>query len=199
MPDPICMSALAGIDAPRGLAIDIREVPGRGMIDLRGLPSDAAFMVAARDVLGTDLPAQPRSSAATGDVTALWLAPDQWLVLCSDPQALLARLNTAFAGTHSLCVDVSDMRAVIRLEGEGWREILMKGCSLDLLSNSYPPGTVRRLAYAGIAALLHVVAGDTADLYVFRSYAHYAWEFLTTSARESGMIRLYRPQETPGV
>ena len=199
MPEPVYLSPLAGVAPPSGLAIDIREVSHRGMIDLRGLPSDAAFMAATRDVFGVDLPIAPRTSVSAGDVTALWLAPDQWLILCPDPQALLGRLTAALSAIHSLAVDVSDMRAVIRVQGEGWREILMKGCSLDLLSSEYGPGTVRRLRYAEIAALLHVVAPDTADLYVFRSYAHYAWEFLATSARESGMIRLYRPQATPEV
>lgn len=167
------------------------------MIDLRGLATDTAFMAAARDILGLDLPTQPRTSVSEGDVTALWLAPDQWLILCADARQRHADLTKALGGIHSLAVDVSDMRAIIRLEGEGWREVLMKGCSLDLLSNGYSPGTVRRLRFAEIAALLHVVSDNEADLYVFRSYAHYAWEFLLASARESAKIKVFGRQNLP--
>ena len=197
MSDALQQSALAGAMPPSGLAIDIAEVTKRGMIDLRGLPSDPAFLAAVRDVLGADLPVTPRSSTSAGDITVLWLAPDQWLILCADACSLRERLAAALVRIHSLAVDVSDMRTIIHVSGSGWREVLMKGCSLDLLSGDYGPGTVRRLRYAEIAALLHIIGDDQADLFVFRSYAHYAWEFLATSARESGMIRLFGRQELP--
>jgi sarcosine oxidase gamma subunit len=48
------------------------------------------------------------------------------------------------------------MRAVLRLEGEGVREVLLKGSSLDLLNENYAAGTVRRMRFAEIAALLHM-------------------------------------------
>ena len=91
-------------------------------------------------------------------------------------------------------VDVSDMRAVIRMEGEGCREIIMKGTSLDLLSAEYAPGLVRRMRFAEIAALLNVVEDDVFDIYVFRSYAHYAWDFLRAAAREPAKVRLFGKQ-----
>lgn len=192
-------SPLAGITPPSGLAVVIREIPDRGMIDLRGLSTDAAFMSAVRDVLGVALPTQPRSSAAWGDVRVLWLSVDQWLILTTRNKSheILAGLRRALAGVHSLAVDVSDMRAVIRLEGEGVREILMKGTSLDLLAPSVQPGFCRRMRFAEIAALLHVVEETVFDVYVFRSYARYAWDFLCTAAREPAKVTLFGAQRTP--
>jgi sarcosine oxidase subunit gamma len=192
-------SPLAGVSAPTGLAISLREIPDRGMIDLRGFASDAKFMAAAKGILGASLPKQPRTSVSWGDIKVLWLSTDQWLILCPRTKtgALLAELRGALAGIHSLAVDVSDMRAVIRMEGEGSREILMKGTSLDLLSPDYAPGTARRMRFAEIAALLHVVEEDIFDIYVFRSYAHYAWEFLLATAREPAKIRLFGKQTIP--
>lgn len=190
-------SPLAGVTAPPGLAVSLREIPDRGMIDLRGLTSDRKFMAAAKDVLGAGLPKTPRSSVSWGEVKILWLSIDQWLILCPRTKTteLLAALRTALAGVHSLAVDVSDMRAVIRMEGEGSREVLMKGTSLDLLSDDYQAGTCRRMRFAEIAALLHVVEDDIFDIYVFRSYAHYAWEFLATTAREPAKVKLFGVQD----
>ena len=71
---PTIADALAGVAAPEGLAISIREIPDRGMIDLRGLASDRKFMAAAKEVLGVDLPKQPRTSVAWGDIKLLWLS-----------------------------------------------------------------------------------------------------------------------------
>ncbi len=187
-------SALAHRPAPDNLSISMREISERGMIDLRGLASDQKFMAAVKSVIEIDLPKAPRSSATWGDVKALWLSPDQWMILCtrSKTTALLAELKAALGKIHSLAVDVSDMRAIIRLEGEGVRETLMKGSSLDLISNDYKAGAVRRMRFAEIAALLHVVEENVIDVYVFRSYAEYTWAFLTKAARKGSELRLFK-------
>jgi sarcosine oxidase subunit gamma len=193
-------SALKGREAS-GLSARLREIPERGMIDLRGTASDRKFLNAAKEVLGVELPKQPRCSTSWGDVRVLWLSIDQWLILCPRNKApdLVASLRKRMQGLHTLTVDVSDMRAILRLEGEGIREVLLKGTSLDLLSDGYAPGTVRRLRFAEIAALLHVVEDDIVDLYVFRSFAEYAWEFLCTAARQGAEVRLLGKHAVAGV
>ena len=189
-------SPLAHCEAPQGLCIGLREISDRGMIDVRGSASDKKFMGVVKKVLGLDLPKAPRSSVSWGDVKALWLSIDQWLILCSRAKAgeLAAALKAELAAIHSLVVDVSDMRAVLRLEGEGVREVLLKGSSLDLLSEDYAPGTVRRMRFEEIAALLHVVEDTVFDVYVFRSYADYAWDFLLATARAPAKVKLFGKQ-----
>lgn len=193
MLEPVLNSPLAHRETAANTSIQLHEISTRGMIDLRGLASDRKFMAAAKQVLGVDLPKAPRTSTTWGDVKALWLSPDQWLILCARDKApaLQAELSKALDGIHALVVDVSDMRCVIRLEGEGVRETLMKGCSLDLLSADYGPGIVRRVRFAEIAALLHVVEENVIDLYVFRSYADYTWDFLLKAARKGSEVRLF--------
>lgn len=194
MLEPQFESALAHRAAPDNLSISMRDIAERGMIDLRGLATDKKFMAAAKSVLGFDLPKAPRTSASWGELKALWLSPDQWLILCtrSKTTALLAELNAALGKIHSLAVDVSDMRSIIRLEGEGVRETLMKGSSLDLISDDYKAGTVRRMRFAEIAALLHVVEDNVIDIYVFRSYADYTWAFLLKAARKGSEVKLFK-------
>lgn len=189
-------SPLAHREAPQGLSIELREITDRGVVDVRGSANDKKFMAAAKKVLGLDLPKAPRTSVSWGDVKALWLSIDQWLILCSRAKAseLVAALRAELGSVHSLIVDVSDMRAVLRLEGEGVREVLLKGSSLDLLSDDYVPGTVRRMRYAEIAALLHVVENTVFDIYVFRSYADYAWDFILATARAPAKVSLFGAQ-----
>ena len=194
MLEPQFESALAHRAAPDSTSISLHEISSRGMIDLRGLATDKKFMAAAKEALGFDLPKVPRTSNGWGDVKALWLSPDQWLILCGREKspALLEGLQKALGKIHSLAVDVSDLRCIIRLEGEGTRETLMKGCSLDLLSDDYKPGTVRRVRFAEIAALLQVVEDNVIDLYVFRSYADYTWDFLLKAARKGSEVKLFK-------
>mgnify|MGYP001792851466 CR=1 FL=1 len=178
-------SALADRPAPTATYISIREIPTRGMIDLRGLINDRKFMTNAKDVLGIDLPKAPRTSHSFGEVKALWLSPDQWLILCahSKASALQAELSNALTKSHASAVDVSDMRSIIRLEGDGAREVLMKSGSLDFTDDEFAPGYVRRMRFAEIAALIHIVEPNIIDLYVFRSTARYAFDFLQKAAR----------------
>lgn len=189
-------SPLAQRAAPQDLSVELREITERGMIDVRGSVADKKFMAAAKKVLGLDLPKTPRTSASWGDVKALWLSIDQWLILCAKSKVdeFVAALRSELASVHSLVVDVSDMRAVLRLEGEGVREVLLKGSSLDLLSDDYKSGTVRRMRFAEIAALLHVVEDSVFDVYVFRSYADYAWDFLLATARAPAKVKLFGRQ-----
>lgn len=186
-------SPLAHRSASTDTTVTIREISERGMIDLRGAPTDKKFMAAAKSVLGVDLPKQPRTSAAWGDIKVMWLSPDQWLVTCARGKAeeLADDLSSALAGIHSLAVNVSDMRAIIRLEGEGVREVVMKGSTLDLTDGDYTPGTVRRMRFAEIAALLSIVEDNVIDIYVFRSYADYTWNFLVKAARKGSEVRLF--------
>jgi sarcosine oxidase, subunit gamma len=190
-------SALAQRKEPTELSISMREIAGRGMIDLRGLSTDKKFMKAAKDVLGLDLPKAPRTTNTWGDMKALWLSPDQWLILCpgDKTQKLLAELNATLKGIHALAVDVSDMRAIIRLEGEHARTTVMKGTSIDLTHGDYPPGTIRRMKFAEVGALLHIIEDDVIEVYVFRSYADYAWEFLLKAGRKGSEVRLFAKAE----
>ena len=193
MLEPAFESALAHRAEPDNTYVSLREIVTRGMIDLRGLTTDRKFMIAAKDVLGLELPKTPRTSNTFGDVKALWLSPDQWLILCAREKApvLAADLAKAVEKTHALAVDVSDMRSIIRIEGECAREVMMKGCSLDLADAEFSPGYVRRVRFAEAAALFNVVESETIDLYVFRSYANYAWDFLLKAARKGSEVTAF--------
>ena len=186
-------SPLASLAAPTDTYVSMREIAERGMIDLRGSASDRKFMAAAKSALGVELPKQPRTTATWGDVRVFWLSPDQWLITCprAKAQELAEQLSKDLAGIHSLAVNVSDMRAIIRLEGEGEREVVMKGSAIDLTHGDYPPGTVRRMRFAEIAALLHIVEDNVIDIYVFRSFAQYTWDFLRKAARKGSEVRVF--------
>ena len=179
-----------------GLTIALKEVDDRGMIDLRGRAGDERFLAKVREVLGFDLPLQPRTSTEAGEVAALWLSVDQWLIICprAEARSLQARLAGALEGVHALAVDMSDARAIFRLEGDNGREVLNKGTSVDFTGPEIAAGFVRRVRYAEIAALVHVLsmAPFACDLYVFRSYAEYAWSFLSFTAREAARVELFR-------
>jgi len=201
MPEPVFTSPLGGRSALSGLSVSMREISDRGMIDLRGDPRDSAFRGAAEAVLGVPLPTEPRTSAGAEPLIILWLSTDQWLILCprADTGRILADLRARLGAIHSLAVDMSDARAIIRLEGDGARVVLMKGTPVDLTLPGHGAGRVRRLRFGEIGALVHVVSEgpDVIDLYVFRSYAGFAWDFLLATATSGSSLALFGEQDAP--
>mgnify|MGYP003418723730 FL=1 len=53
------------------------------------------------------------------------------------------------------------------------------------------------MRFAEIAALLHVVEDDVFDIYVFRSYADYAWNFLLATCKDAAAVQLFGRQAVP--
>jgi len=190
MLEPQFETALAHRNEPNNTYVSLREIPTRGMIDLRGASGDRKFVAAAKEVLGVELPKAPRSSNSFGDVKALWLSPDQWLIVCARDKApeLTLALQQLLAKSHTLAIDVSDMRSIIRIEGESAREVMMKSGSLDFEDPEFVQGYVRRMRFAEIAALFNIVEANVIDLYVFRSYANYAFEFLLKASRQGSKV-----------
>jgi sarcosine oxidase, subunit gamma len=178
---------------PRGVRLG--ERPGLGKIDLRGDPHGRGFMAAVGRVLDLLLPNEPCTSAARDQISALWLGPDQWLVTCpaNDTPALLAALREALAGVHAAITDVTDGRVAFRLAGPSARDVLAKGCPLDLHAPAFPPGRCAQTLLAKASVLIHLVddkpeGGASFDVYVARSFAHYLCTWLEDAGREYGVL-----------
>jgi sarcosine oxidase subunit gamma len=194
-------SALAHRDdrhAAHGLSVRLREIADRAMIDVRGLTSDPDFMSRTESALGLTLPQTPRTSASRDGLTVLWLSVDQWLVTAPHGEAaeLVSSLTEKLQGVHSLVADMSDARAIFRLEGDNVREVLNKGTSVDFTASEHVAGSVRRILFAQVAALTHVVSErpDVIDLYVFRSYADHVWRYILAVGRDGARIKLFGRQ-----
>ncbi len=187
----------------QALLIDMRERNDVGMIDLRGSCDDKAFMKNAAAALGVALPSEPRTSAHKGELSVLWLSIDQWLITVplKSRDKLLASLNKKLTKNQCLVCDMSDARTIIRLTGDQVREVLIKGCSHDVTLPEFASGTVRRMLFAEVAALCHFADSnpDIVDLYVFRSYANYVWEWLLQTAHEDAGLGLFQKQDVPVV
>lgn len=188
MPEPVTALHGARYD---GLA-SIADAGPTGMITLRGdLASDAVAQAVHR-ATGLDVPAQ--REACTSDAhAALWMAPDELLLICPHPQVTdsLAAIEAALADQHFLAVDVSDARCHIHVAGSGAREVLAKLCPVDLSPEAFTPGMVRRTRMAQIAAAFWLDEGGTFHLICFRSVAGYAFSVLKTAATPGGEVGIY--------
>jgi sarcosine oxidase subunit gamma len=105
-----------------------------------------------------------------------------------DAGALLAALEQALHGTHTLVSDVSHSRVVFALEGEHAREVLLKGSSLDLDAAAFRVDQCAQSALARAHMLLHQVSDAPGyHVYAHRSFADYVFSWLCDAAQEYGL------------
>jgi sarcosine oxidase, subunit gamma len=187
-PTPAPVSALAGARA-RDALIDIEDTGLRGQMTLKGNLADPEIAAAVREVAGVDMPGTWRAAFA-GVRGAVWMAPDELLLLVpyADAPAAVARLDEMLAGRHCLALDVSDMRAILRLTGSQAGEVLAKGVPCDLRDRAFPPGSARRTTTAGMAVALWRRGADAWEIAAFRSQAHHLMAFIEDGARPGSAV-----------
>lgn len=176
MSDPV--SALNGASF-QGFAA-VREMGPLGMITLRakGLKS---LDKAIKAVTGTKIPAQRRIEV-NGDRACGWMSPDEYLLILpyAEVGGALASLAKSFAGEHHLAVDVSDARAVFRVEGDRAAEVLQKLSPVDF--ETLEPGELRRSRTAQVAAAMWK-QDQGFTVVCFRSVARYVFDLLANASR----------------
>lgn len=176
-------SALAGAPA----AVRVRELPFLTQLNLRVDP-DAPGAAAVAHVLGAPLPTEPNTAVLSGDLTVLWLGPDEWLVVSAAhaPADLDRSLRRALGSQQGAVVDLSAHRTTVELSGARALEVLAKGCSLDLHPRVFTRGRCAQTLLARAPVLLlSRGGGDPAYCLLVRaSFAIYLADWLLDASIE---------------
>jgi sarcosine oxidase subunit gamma len=154
----------------------LTHVPFLAQVDLRLDPSLA-------DRAPFPLPIEPNTAWENGPRAALWLGPDEWLVLgppMTGPE-IVGELEAALAGVHRSVVDVSANRVALELGGSGRFDLLSHVCSLDLDPRSWRAGMCAQTLLGKTPAILHERTESTGIL-VRTSFADYLIERLLAAA-----------------
>jgi sarcosine oxidase, subunit gamma len=137
---------------------------------------------------GVDLPTAPNTWVSTATGRAVWLGPDEWLLTSTTetPEELEARVRSAVLPLGGSATDVSAQRIGLRLTGPLVRDVLVKGCSVDLHPRSFRRGSSAQtaLAQAGVVLLALSDAGDDYVVLVRSSFAGYLADWLLDAALE---------------
>jgi sarcosine oxidase subunit gamma len=169
------VSTCGGLDA----------LPPAARFILRGA---AAVSAAAGRVLGVEVPTVACRANASGDRAALWLGPDEWLLLApvAGGSELERSLGAALAGLPHSLVDVSHRQTAFAVSGSEAATLLASGCALDLDEQAFPVGMCTRTMLAKAEVVLWRTAPASFRLEVWRSYAAYVSLYLADAAR--GML-----------
>jgi sarcosine oxidase subunit gamma len=156
------------------------------MTDLRFRPGGPATD-AVTAALGATPPTQPNTWVRGAAGAVIWLGPDEWLVVSelAAPETREAGLRAAVMPSGGAAVDVSGQRVSLTLRGRHVRDILAKGCALDLHRTVFRPGSSAQttVGLAGVVLLAHDDPGEFTVL-VRQSFASYLADWLIDAAEE---------------
>ena len=168
-------------------SVAIVEEPFITMVELRVDPAGPGAAAAA-SLLGVELPTTPSTYAKSADTAVIWLGPDEWLVTgtsLTGPE-LEGRLRDTVSSHGGTAVDVSGQRTTLELSGSHSRDVLAKGCALDLHPRTFGEGTAAQTTLGQAVVVLLAVNGTGADyrILVRSSFARYLADWLLDAAEE---------------
>lgn len=178
------------------LAIRNRPLAGvhGGSANVRLTPAEAASRISLRAredavsalsaSLGVVLPTAPKTSASAGSRVALWLGPDEWLVIEEGNEGGLMEAAAASGAVHS-ATDVSHRNTAIVIDGPGAAAALNAGCPLDLSLKTFPIGACARTLFGKIEVVLLRTGDESFRLECWRSFSEYAFGLLREAAQDA--------------
>jgi sarcosine oxidase, subunit gamma len=163
--------------------VTVALLSGLGRLSLRGPPE---VLAAAGVAFGFKLPNQACRAREGDGCAALWLGPDEQLLLVQQSEwadVLAALASTLKEMPHSL-VDISQRQIALHISGARAADVLSAGCPLDLHPQAFPVGMCTRTLLAKAPIVLWRTALDEFHLEVWRSFALYVQQLLREVSRE---------------
>ncbi|WP_292015566.1 sarcosine oxidase subunit gamma, partial [Mesorhizobium sp.] len=142
-----------------------------------------ASLTALSKALGVSLPAKPKTSAAKAGRTALWLGPDEWLVIDEagkDPLADCAKVTAL----HS-AVGISHRNVAFSVTGPAAAVTVNSGCPQDLSLDAFPVGAASRTILGKAEIVLLRTAADAFRVECWRSFSDYVFTLLSEAASDA--------------
>ncbi len=137
-------------------------------------------------VFGVAPSTEPSRAATHCERAALWLGPDEWLLLAPDDERipLATSLKTVIAGHSASVVDVAHRQCGLVIDGPQAARLLSAGCPLDLDLSAFPVGMCTRTLMAKAEIVLWRIGTVRFHVECWRSFAPYVVGIVATGLRD---------------
>ena len=141
-----------------------------------------------RQAFGAPIPTVACTAAVAGSRAALWLGPDEWLLMAEDGSQ--GAIETGFAALareiRFSLVEVTHRNVALALDGPAAADVLSTACPLDLDVAAFGPGSCARTLFGKCEVVLWRTDQRAFRLEVSRSYAEYVWQLLYVACADVG-------------
>lgn len=134
--------------------------------------------------VGVALPREACRSASADGRHALWLGPDEWLLLAPEAARDAILAATAALAEPVSVVEVTNRNAGILVTGSKVTDVLAAGCPLDLDPSAFPIGMSTRTLYQKAEIVLWRTGAHAFHVEAWRSFVPYVVGVMAEAARE---------------
>lgn len=161
----------------------LSQSPPAARLVLRGGPD---VLAVAADTLALQHSETPCRAVRNRDWAALWLGPDERLLLgpADAAQEIEGLLQRALAGMAHSLVEISHAQTAFELGGARAAAALNIGCPLDLDPASFPIDMCTRTVFAKAQIVLWRTGPEMFRVETARSFAPYVTKILALAVRE---------------
>ena len=165
-------------------SISVKEISPVIKINLRGKKRE--FLTNVGKNLNMILPTEANTSTTSDKLTAIWLSPDEWMVVSNELvskdtnkyelQEML--FNSISKTTLGAVVDVTDQFVQLELKGKNVYEIFSAGCPLNFNEFKKKKGSTAQTVLNHIDVILHHKEENIVNLFVRRSFAEHLFSWI---------------------
>ena len=136
---------------------------------------------------GLGFPIENSKVESNKETRILWSAPRTWFVI-SKKENIINNIKEKCTDENFAITDISHSRAVIQIKGLEAREILKKGCPLNI--NEFKTNNCAGTVFHGISIVVDLIDNnpDTFNLLTLRSFGESFYHHITDAALESGYV-----------
>ena len=136
---------------------------------------------------GLEFPLQNTKVSSNKETRILWSGPSTWLVI-SRKANIIEIINEKCKSDSFAITDISHSRAVIQIKGPGTKEVLKKGCPLNL--HEFEKNNCAGTVFHGITIVVDFIDNnpDTFNLLTLRSFGESFYHHIADAALESGYV-----------
>jgi sarcosine oxidase subunit gamma len=162
------------------------EMAHLGKLNMRG---DKSLGKVIKSITGCTFPPTANKFTTAGERHVVWLGPDEFMVICEagKDEELASAIHASFSNRHAAVTNITDAFAALHLKGEAVRQVLAKGCALDLHQNSFASGDAAQTLLSHAAATIMALANDEFIVICRTSFASYLHDWIVDAALEYGV------------
>ena len=136
---------------------------------------------------GLNFPEQNSKVESNTETRILWIAPTNWLII-SSKENIIQLIKDKCDDQNFAITDISHSRTVIQIQGVQAREIIKKGCPINI--NEFKKNNCAGTVFHGITILVDLIDSepDTFNLLTLRSFGESFYHHVTDAALEFGYI-----------
>ena len=168
--------------------VSVKEISPVIKINLRGRKRE--FLTNVGKKINMILPTETNTSTASDKLTAIWLSPDEWMVVSNELvsketnkyelQEML--FNSISKTTLGAVVDVTDQFVQLELKGENIYEIFSAGSPFNFNQFKEKKGSTTQTVLNHVDVILHHKDENIVNLFVRRSFAEHLCSWIADCA-----------------